>query len=930
MSEDNSSIARFETLKPSDLCEGESQSNADIRQTRETSRIRALAAENQILRHHLLVLQENRCLRSASIVGTLLTWIDNDTNCISRDDNCEIPQLTQGHEIERNIRKEDNTTLKTDKAQYYNNERKTDATVNDKYSQERLVAGWTVLERRTSERSLPVSDEINNEVVNDPSNVDSPVHTNIIPQTALAIEKHLERNSIVSLALTPLKNILHLNDQTENNTYSGHNELEEKPLRPDELNSQHGVLPITGQRLEVTGSYSNKKTHSNRRKSDYNQNSGLKSPKNFPVGSKEYPNDVHGGLTESQSPVSAVTTSNASFAVPQISVNTDSNTRDFDVRKNVKYAEDQNVVKFASEEQLSSSGEPDTTVEEEIDEEFDIGNQYNKWMAWKNSLTCDSLDFPPPLVPIQNKGINYNVEDQEHHNKMEKQPRNTNHHLKHKKQPPGIPPPLATSTPAATRKTENNVPASMYGVNESRPLTNHHEVPVQTTRRQSQHYTDNNVNYQPLTGVDAAQVRPATTASPPVNYSIPQGNTNAHVNSSQKPSNVRQLNTLEQAKHLPIESEIMKTNLIKANEDPQLNISKSNGRDCVILESSSYISNHASQPAPSSSGMIRDEKGILIYPQNNPFPHVPHVNFPHNIDNTQQIYGNGTQPPIQALSFETPAIIYDSNVKNDSTNQVNHITPRSPTPIGVRSNSRQNTVAPLLNPSCSSGENQLPSQSKGSQTVFAQDDNGNWYETINLKKKHIEDNKEASDVYPRTSEWIAESERRSAFAHALSHIKTPTRLIGEIAFQLDRRILNYVFNTGATSKKEKRRFYSYTISNCDSKMRREAINPITGEMDPGVYGTLRMRYDYIVAGLASLGYDIAYHAEISSDLVNKYGLLPLPPNKNDSQHFKAGNLDLFDEMVTRITPDNEVNDAKILLQCLAWLARADGKPMVAW
>ena len=179
--------------------------------------------------------------------------------------------------------------------------------------------------------------------------------------------------------------------------------------------------------------------------------------------------------------------------------------------------------------------------------------------------------------------------------------------------------------------------------------------------------------------------------------------------------------------------------------------------------------------------------------------------------------------------------------------------------------------------------------------------------------------------WPRTHE----DERRRAFMAALAHIKTPTRLIGEIAFQLDRRILNFIFQT-TKSTREKRRFYGYTIANIEEKMRQETLDPTTGKLDTASYTQLRTRYEYLISNISALGYDINYHGQVASGLVNKYGLLPLPPNREDTRHFQSRNRDLFEEVLVRITPAHEMRDVHILLWALAWMASADGKPMVSW
>ena len=90
------------------------------------------------------------------------------------------------------------------------------------------------------------------------------------------------------------------------------------------------------------------------------------------------------------------------------------------------------------------------------------------------------------------------------------------------------------------------------------------------------------------------------------------------------------------------------------------------------------------------------------------------------------------------------------------------------------------------------------------------------------------------------------------------------------------------------------------------------------------------RYDYILRTLQPYGYEVQRHGELSADLVNHYGLLPIPSDKGVSEYFTPQNCDLLQEIVERVAHDSEKADVLILMQCLACLASEDGKPMFTW
>ncbi|XP_055521742.1 uncharacterized protein LOC129715847 isoform X6 [Leucoraja erinacea] len=149
---------------------------------------------------------------------------------------------------------------------------------------------------------------------------------------------------------------------------------------------------------------------------------------------------------------------------------------------------------------------------------------------------------------------------------------------------------------------------------------------------------------------------------------------------------------------------------------------------------------------------------------------------------------------------------------------------------------------------------------------------------------------------------------------AASEDDTSLRVIGEIAFQLDRRILLYVFHTGI-------RMYGYRVLN---------ISQITQKCKhPAEQDAMNHRYRELIQNLGNFGYSIQKHARFAEDIVNTFGFLkekPLCPTLlttyNDVQYLQ--------KIIHENAPHNLVLDLMVLLNCLADMSRKDGKPLFIW
>nr|XP_030732006.1 speriolin [Globicephala melas] len=148
------------------------------------------------------------------------------------------------------------------------------------------------------------------------------------------------------------------------------------------------------------------------------------------------------------------------------------------------------------------------------------------------------------------------------------------------------------------------------------------------------------------------------------------------------------------------------------------------------------------------------------------------------------------------------------------------------------------------------------------------------------------------------------------------------RLVGEIAFQLDRRILSSIFP-------ERVRLYGFTVSNIPEKIIQASLNPSDHKLDEELCQTLTQRYTSIMNRLQSLGYDGRVHPALTEQLVNAYGILRERPELAASKGVSY-TVDFLQRVLAETVHPSMLADALLLLSCLSQLAHDDGKPMFIW
>ncbi|XP_031432377.1 speriolin-like protein [Clupea harengus] len=157
----------------------------------------------------------------------------------------------------------------------------------------------------------------------------------------------------------------------------------------------------------------------------------------------------------------------------------------------------------------------------------------------------------------------------------------------------------------------------------------------------------------------------------------------------------------------------------------------------------------------------------------------------------------------------------------------------------------------------------------------------------------------------------------------VQHVKDPERLVGEIAFQLDRRILAHVFQT-------QHRLYGFTVLNIRHKIRQVCTHPVTGEVDEGLLAQVTDRWVEVMERLGRIGYNAQVHPSFTELIVNTYGILRQRPDPHRARRDGYGSPEDLRRLVVNTVPARLLKGVLLLHTCLCYLAHQDGKPLFLW
>ncbi|XP_076869435.1 speriolin-like protein [Brachyhypopomus gauderio] len=158
---------------------------------------------------------------------------------------------------------------------------------------------------------------------------------------------------------------------------------------------------------------------------------------------------------------------------------------------------------------------------------------------------------------------------------------------------------------------------------------------------------------------------------------------------------------------------------------------------------------------------------------------------------------------------------------------------------------------------------------------------------------------------------------------SVSHQRVKERLVGEIAFQLDRRILSYVFW-------DQPRLYGFTVLNIGDKIVQVSTHPITGAVEEVYREEMTKRYTELMDQLSSLGYNRTFHPLFTEFIVNMYGILKQRPGPTEASELSYNSPDFLRQVLVETVPPSLLNDLLLLLRCLCHMARKDGRSLFLW
>ncbi|TSK20082.1 Speriolin-like protein [Bagarius yarrelli] len=154
-------------------------------------------------------------------------------------------------------------------------------------------------------------------------------------------------------------------------------------------------------------------------------------------------------------------------------------------------------------------------------------------------------------------------------------------------------------------------------------------------------------------------------------------------------------------------------------------------------------------------------------------------------------------------------------------------------------------------------------------------------------------------------------------------VKDPERLLGEIGFQLERRILSYVFY-------KQLRLYGFTVNNIREKILQVSTHPLTGQVDEVYRSELNERYKDLMDRLSTLGYNLSLHPPFTEFIINTYGILKERPDTPTAQEQGYNDLDVLRCVMLEAAPSSLLKDLLVLFSCLCYLAEKDRKSLILW
>lgn len=160
---------------------------------------------------------------------------------------------------------------------------------------------------------------------------------------------------------------------------------------------------------------------------------------------------------------------------------------------------------------------------------------------------------------------------------------------------------------------------------------------------------------------------------------------------------------------------------------------------------------------------------------------------------------------------------------------------------------------------------------------------------------------------------------------------SPLRFLGELAFEIEWRILLHVFGANTT-------LYGVSTRQIEAKIRECSTNFLTMQPDYEKRDTLQKRYEDILQVASEVGYKRQYHPSLTEHYITRYGHFSVErmPTLQLSPGQQARGLlkDIFKLHYKNYKTDKsqkaEWEEVKVLIDTLLKLAEYDGKRLFSW
>ena len=141
------------------------------------------------------------------------------------------------------------------------------------------------------------------------------------------------------------------------------------------------------------------------------------------------------------------------------------------------------------------------------------------------------------------------------------------------------------------------------------------------------------------------------------------------------------------------------------------------------------------------------------------------------------------------------------------------------------------------------------------------------------------------------------------------------RLLGEICYQLERRILTLIFSPS-------RQFYGYSL--------RYLPLIIEHESNAQQRSTYKKRFEQIENSLRRVHFQFDYHSNLTFSLINEYGIYFDYQWLNDHAHLLGTRSQIHALCQSMFSAKNYNEDLQIILHSLEFISHFDGKPVFYW